>query len=662
MTDAPDPPGAGGTGDYYNTTFHFHGSEPPPDFMSARNTPPRQVADQQLSRLQQRFARPTGINDAYDTLERHNIVFLYGTPGNGRTTAARVLLRELPRGSGVYQELTPDADGQSPEPLTPELIGEGDRMLLDLSDAKEDVWTRCHDRFPGFHKVLLDKRSFLAVVLPHAHADGLSPDFAAYRKPVNRPDDLEVIARHLRLRGVDPGSLWHAPKELTDYLTEKPPMRELASTADIIVDACRTAKPEDSFADWCRQAIAAATIRAEEVNDFLPDLRAGSQRALLLSVAMLHGAPADLIHRAAAILRGSLRIAGDDRPLLEHESLTERLREVGASRNDEARVHFDKLRYDHAVRHFFWRNMPDLRRPLRDWVEQVLALPQFPEEGRKDVVVRLAELCALTEDADRLAEPARDWALRYGDPARLRAAADWLGWGVRHEDEPTSRHFRQAIYSWAIRPVEPDLRRVLTEVCVNVMASTHPEQAVVRLHHLARREPFDEGSAKNSARHVLLRLVEMDTRLRLHLLYRLAFMPRQRRPGRQRALDAWLFLGLLTMPSRPEHIFLQLSSTRLWLSMCWIDVLWGFSSRSWLPHVQRWMTTTDAADDPELVHLALDVLVDAAAENYPALRQIYLTARKSLSAEKTEWLLSRIEEAQRRRPPRRADPEKETRT
>ncbi|TQJ86732.1 hypothetical protein [Streptomyces sp. SLBN-31] len=657
MTDAPGP-GAGGIRDYYDVEFHFHGNEPPPDVMSSRNTPPRQVADEQLSRLQRRFARPMGINDAYDTLERHNIVFLYGTPGNGRTTAARVLLRELPRGSGVYHELTPDADDQSAEPLTPELIGEGDRMLLDLSDAEEDVWTQCHNRFPGFHKILLDKRSFLAVVLPPAHADRLSPDFAAYRRVVNRPDDLEVIARHLRLRGVDPGDSGQAPKELTDYLSDKPPMRELAYLAGIIVDARRTAKPEESFADWCRQAIAAAE---EEEDDFVPPLHNGPQRALLLSVAMLHGAPADLVHRAAAILRRSLRIAGDDRPLLEHESLTERLREVGASRNDEARVHFDKLRHDHAVRRFFWRNMPDLRRPLRDWVEQVLALPQFPEEGRKDLVVRLAALCALTEDADRLAEPARDWALRYDDPARLRAAAEWLGWGVRNEDERTSRHFRHAIYTWAIRPAEPNLRRVLVDVCVNVMAFTHPEQAVVRLHHLARREPLDEGSGKNAARHVLLRLVEMDTRLRRYLLFRLALAP-PRRNGRQQAVDAWLFLGLLTMPSRPEHALLQSPSARLWLLMCWSDVLRSFSSRSWLPHLQRWITTTDAADDPELVHLALDVLVDAAAENYPALRQIYLTARKSLSAEKTERLLSRIEEAQHRRPPLRADPGKGIRT
>ncbi|MFI6408865.1 hypothetical protein [Streptomyces sp. NPDC050548] len=666
MTDTPGPPGdvppgppTAPGGDHYQT-FQFFGTDPPPDFLSSPTAPPRQVAEQQLSRLQQRFARPTGINDAYDTLERHNIVFLRGTPGNGRTTAAKVLLRELPRGSGTYKEIAPDPNGQSPELLTPELVGEGDRMLLDLAGAEEDMWTRYHDQFSGFHKVLLDKRSFLAVVLPQPYADGLNPDFAEYRKSVNRPDDLEVIARHLRVRGIDTRHCRQAPTELTAFLANQPPMRELARLADIILEARETSGPEDSFADWCRRAIAAEKTRAEEVNDFVPALSTGSQRALLLTVAMLHGAPADAIHRATAILQRNLRIAGDDRPLLEHESLMERLHVVGASRNDAACVHFDKLRYDHAVRHYFWRNMPDLRRPLRDWVEETLCLPQFPEEHQKALVVRLAELCALTEDADRLAKPAQDWAQQPTYPARMRAAVDWLSWGVRNEHEPTSRHFRSAIYVWATRRLEPSMRQVLIDVCLNTMAFTHPEQAVVRLHHLARREPWSKDDSKNSARRVLLALVAMDTRLRLYLLYRLAVLAPQADEARPQGADASLFLGLLMMPSRPEHVLLQLPSTRLWLSMCWTHVLQWFNDESWLPHLKQWVAAVDSSEDPDLVHHALDVLVDASAENYPALRQIYLTVRKSLSAEKAERLLSRIAEVQRKHPPRQADSEKGT--
>ncbi|WP_158697129.1 hypothetical protein [Streptomyces hokutonensis] len=667
MTDTPGPPAdaepvppTAPGGDRYQTTFQFFGTDPPPDFLSSPTAPPRQVAEEQLSRLQQRFVRPTGINDAYDTLERHNIVFLRGTPGNGRTTAAKVLLRELPRGSGTYKEIAPDPDGQSPEPLTPELVGEGDRMLLDLAEAEEDVWTRYHDQLPGFHKVLLDKRSFLAVVLPQPYADGLSPDFAAYRKSVNRPDDLEVIARHLRVRGIDTRDCRRAPRELTAYLANQPPMRELARLADIILEARETAEPADSFPDWCRRAIAAEKIRAEEVNDFVPALRAGSQRALLLTVAMLHGAPADAIHRATAILQRNLRIARDDRPLLEHKSLMERLHEVGASRNDASCVHFDKLRYDHAVRHYFWRNMPDLRRPLRDWAEETLGLPQFPEEHQKALVVRLAELCALTEDADRLTYLAWDWAKQPTDPTHTRAAVDWLSWGVRNEHEPTSRHFRSAIYTWATHRLEPSMRQVLIDVCLNTMAFTHPEQAVVRLHHLARREPWSKADSRNSARRVLLALVAMDTRLRLYLLYRLAVLAPQTDEARRQAADASLFLGLLMMPSRPEHVLLQLTSTRLWLSKCWTNVLRWFSSESWLPHLTQWVAAVDSAEDPDLVHQALDVLVDASAENYPALRQIYLTVRKSLSAAKAERLLSRIAEVQRKRPPHQAGSKKGT--
>ncbi|MFE0524195.1 hypothetical protein [Streptomyces sp. NPDC058954] len=646
------------SGDSYFTTIHnFLQSGPPPEFLSPPAAPRHQVADAQLSSLQQRFARPPGINDAYDTLERHNIVFLHGTPGNGRASAARVLLRELPRGSGVYKEIVPVPKGQSPELLAPELVGKADRMLLNLSEAKEDMWTAYHDQFPGFYKVLLDKRSFLAVVLPQTFADRLSPDFSPYRKPVNRPDALEVITRHLRMQGIDISDPEQIPKELTGYLVNDPkPMSELAKLSDSIVEAHGTAKPGTSLADWCRQAIATSKVRAEKENDFVPTPRKGSQRALLLTVAMLHGAPADVIHRAAAALQDNLGIAADDRPLLEHQGLAERLRRVGASRHED-RVCFDKLRYDDAVRRHFWRNMPDLRRPLRDWVSEVLALPQFPAEHQRALVVRLAELCASTEEEKKLADQAWEWAQLHDDTAHMRAAAEWLSWGIRHDQESTSRQFRAAVLNWSKKPIGTRLRKVLIEVCANVLAFTHPDQAVVRLHHLARREPQGRQAGRNPARQVLLRLVAPDTRLQLYLLYRLVSKAAPL-PEQQRRLDAWLFLGLLTMPTQPEHVFLRLAPTRLWLARCWTDVLQSFDSASWLPRMKRWVVTTAAAEDQKLVGHALEVLVDAAAEDYPAMSRIYLTVRKSLSADKAEQLLARAQEAQRVRLSRRAEPEK----
>ncbi|MDF3141983.1 MULTISPECIES: hypothetical protein [unclassified Streptomyces] len=636
-TDVPGPPGDEPT--QPGTTNNYHilfGQAPSPTPAS-----PRQVAEQQLRHLQRRFARPGNLNDAYDTLEEHNIVFLDGAPGNGRTSAARVLLRELPRGTGIYHEIATVLEGRSPEILSPGLVGEEDRMLLDLSAVGEDLWKQYHDRLLGFHKILADKRAYLAVVLPHQYADQLSPDFTGYRRPVNRPDELDVVASRLRADGVTVGRPRPAPPALREYLGIHPPMRELARLADLILEARKALRPDSTFTDWCDLAITAQTARAEEVDSFVPGLRKGPQRALLLTVAMLHGAPADIVHRATALLQELLGIPQDDRPLLEHKGLTERLHKVGATRDDTTCVHFEKLRYDHAVRRHFWLNMPDLRDPLRQWVDQVLELPQLPDIDHRRLVVRFAELCLAT-DQDELFRTASAWAGKRGSRATvtyLRAAAELLRWGV--ENEETSQLFRTTIYSWSKNSITAGLRHVLIAVCAGVMSVHYPEQAVVRLHHLARREPPREPRARG----VLLEFVAQDLRLQLYLLYRLfLFSPTN---PRHKEFDARLFLDLVAVPTWPAHSFLRNPVTRDWLAGCWTAVFRHTDSVIWPPCVKQWIRAANSSDDPALVHHALSVLVDAAAGSYRALRQVYATARASLSAEEARLLLSRIHEAQR---------------
>ena len=654
MSDEPgssaDEPGesraTGGFRDQY-ITYVNTGRE---GLLESPAAPPRQVAEQQLLRLQRRFTRPSGINDAYDTLERNNIVFLDGTRGSGRTTAARVLLRELPRGTGRYHEISTVARGKSPEILTPDLVEEEDRMLLDLSPVNETLWKQYHDRLLGFHKTLVDKRAFLAVVLPHQYADQLSADFIEYRKTVDRPDGLEVLIAHLRVHGVAIRRPRPTSQVLSDYLGISPPMRELARLADLILEAREALRGDGSFTDWCELAIAARTARAEEVDSFVPELRKGSQRALLLTVAMLHGAPADAIHRATVLLQEILGIPSDTRPLLEHKGLAERLRKVGAARDTSACVHFEKLRYDHAVRRHFWLNMPDLRQPLRSWVNRVLSLPELPAADHERLVVRFAELCLTTNGVADLLDTAWYWAGKSdGRSTYLQAAAELLRWGVRNEE--VSLGFRVQIYRWSLRTMADGPRRVLIEVCLKVMSVYYPEQAVVRLHHLARGEP----PGRRPARDALLGFVAQDPGLLRYLLYRLVVFP-STRPG-HREFDVRLFLDLTTVPARPPHAFLRGPSTRGWLTVCWTDVFQHAKNKTWRPYLERWITAADTADDPAIIRHALDVLIAAAADDYPALSQIYLTARTSLSVDKTERLLSAISEVQRARMSQRNKPQ-----
>lgn len=77
---------------------------------------PRLVARDQLTRLRQQFARPRGINAAYDVLEAEHTVFLTGEPGSGRSSAAKVLLCELPRGRGYLPRAHSRERGRGLEP------------------------------------------------------------------------------------------------------------------------------------------------------------------------------------------------------------------------------------------------------------------------------------------------------------------------------------------------------------------------------------------------------------------------------------------------------------------------------------------------------------------------------------------------------------------
>ncbi|MEV0176267.1 hypothetical protein AB0I00_34780 [Streptomyces sp. NPDC050803] len=639
MTEAPEPHFR----DQYNVYVGQLLTTPP--------TPARKVAEHQLRSLQRRFTRPQGINDAYDTLAEHRIVFLDGTPGNGRTTAARVLLRELPRGAGTYHEIDTTEVGRANEVLSPDLVGEGDRMLLDLSASGEAVWKQHHDRLLGFYKVLLDQQAHLAVVLPHAYQ--LSPDFTEYRRTVSRPDGLRVIASHLRAHGVDTRDREPPPPALGEYLAVHPPMRELARLADLMLEARETLQRGGSFAEWYELAIAAQATRSHEVDSFVPALRKGSQRALLLTVAMLHGAPVDAVHHAAAKLQQQLGIPPDDRPLLEHKGLAERLRKVAATRDALSCAHFEQLRYDDAVRRHFWLNMPDLREPLRHWVDEVLTLPQLRPVDHERLVERFAELFRATDGLAGLMPIASEWAERDDKrSAYQRAAAELLSWGVRNED--TGSTFRAEIYRWSVSPMGDGLRRVLVEVCAQVMAVQYPEQAVVRLHQLGRREP----DGRRRARDALLGFVAQDVHLQRHLLFRLAVHPPAKPEYRE--FDARLFLDLLALPTRPPHAFLRGAVTRDWLTVCWTAVFRHTDSTIRPARLQRWIAEVDRAEDPTLLPHALNVLIDAAADDHPALSQVYATARRSLSAEQTSLLLARIHEVQRAGLSRRTKPQEES--
>lgn len=590
---------------------------------------PRRVAEDQLITLQRQFARPEGITAAYDVLEREHTVIVHGDPGSGRSSAARVLLCELPRDNGTYHELTPEQPepGSSGRWLPLDLVGAHDRMLLDLSAAEEKTWHAVHKELSDFRHAVLRKGSFLVVVLPASHQ--LSPQFVHLKARIKRPDAIEALTRHLRLAAVDEDVRERAPAALRTYLRTLPPMRELARLAESIASL----RGPGGFAAWCNEALAAQTDRTDDVAQLVPELKEGRERALLLTSALLNGARAEVVHRGTNLLVQEAGSAHDDRPLLEHRGLSDRLKVMGAELGTNARVRFTSPGFAGAARRYFWTNLPDVRDPLGKWMRTAVTLRDLEAADLGALVERFTDLCVQTRDYDRLTDLVERWTT---DSARhsteVRAAAHLLKRGV--ENEHSGNRFRAEIYDWSTRQVTGNLRQVLAEVCEKVMSIHHPEPALVRLHHLARHEPRP-GVARTS----LFRYVNQDSRLQRRLLARLATT---QSPRHHRA-DADLFLDLAELPDT----FLLTPSTREWLTICWRTAFNLLEPSRWAPCATHWLATADAVDDKALVDAALGILVDASDLRYPILSRVYANARRSVSSDLAAQLLGAINAAQR---------------
>lgn len=592
---------------------------------------PRRVAYDQLTRLRRQFARPEGINTAYEVLTSQHTLFLHGEPGSGRCSAAKVLLCELPPGKGTYHELVPEIGEGEPTSLSPDLIGEEDRMLLDLSAVDETVWSTVHKDLSDFRHALLRKRAFLAVVLPYGFEAPLSTEFV--RTQIGRPFGSEAVARHLRSHLMD-DSVWRPlPQVLHAFLDTRPPMRDVARLAERIAAAWTTAGGQGDFASWWKAAIEAQTDRSREVALLVEKLSEGRQRALLLTTAMLHGARAEAVHRGATALLAEVGSDGDGRPVLERTGLSQSLDGIAARIGADACVHFDQGKFAAAARQHFWTNMPDVRAPLKTWLSEALTLRELTDTDREQLVRRFTDLCISTGDKEPLAALVARWTRDGAHRANeVRAAAHLLKRAINSEEFGST--FRGAIYGWCTSRPTTNLREVLVEVCEKVMSLRHPEAALVRLHHLARREPHP-GVARDG----LLRCANQDARLQRLLLARLATA----QSSQYHRPDADLFLGLTDLPDA----FLLTASTRAWLTTCWGAVFDLVPAQRWVPCVRHWLVSADRVTDRRLAESALNILIESAAARYPVLSRIYADARRDVSPSLASRLLEAINRAQR---------------
>lgn len=572
---------------------------------------------------------------ARDRLDVRNTVLIDGLPGSGRRTAAIMLLHDLSDTRGSLHELPDTSDDTAASPLDIRDIGAGDRLLLDLSEAEESRYLAVQKVLSDFRDSLVRRGAHLAVVLPHHLGYLLQDELKRLTVEIGRPSAQRVLTRHLRHEGIEPPQSELGGSELLAYLT-RAPMRDVAGLADRI-RRCRDVSPADrGFSHWLTESLVDQHDQASRVAADLSAQQDGRHRALLLSLALFHGAaPGAVLQGANALLR-VLSHPPDPTPRLDRADLYAELSDIGAETQPDGRVRFRIAGYDHAVRDHFWTFLPDIRRQLRDWFDECLTRSSLLPSDRKEAVARFAAQSLRAARPEDLSWLAHRWTADKAPAHLVPDAAQVLACGL--EDEQYGRFFRQQIYDWSTSSeTSRGLRQVLVPVCSTTMARSHPDQALVRLHHLARRS---NGVAGADARLALLHLARSEHRLYRRMLDRLGSGIDQGQWGEDRAL----FLEL----ADPVRL-VGYRSVRESLITCWNGVL-RHPVESWAASLARWLT---AGEDIRHRDLVLRVLSAACATDVRVSGCLYRAALhwqhadpSASRAETVSLLLRKINTAQ----------------
>ncbi|MFW6694466.1 ABC transporter substrate-binding protein [Streptomyces sp. MAR4 CNX-425] len=573
-----------------------------------RGKDPRTLAQEQLTFVYQRFVPPRRLGEARRLLSEHRTAVISGSPGSGRHTAAQMLLYEPTAATGIH-EVDPEIGEDGGVTLDRRAVAEGDSLLLDLSDREATRLSGLQGELSAFRSVVEERGARLVLVLsPHLDAY-LTPELHRLTVHLERPRANDVLMRYLRRAQITPPPAALAAPALAGFLADAP-MRDVARLADGIRRA-RDAAPTGSFDDWWPEELAQLREDDPEGVTFVSTMTDGRQRALALTVAMLHGATPDTLYHAVTALLAELKHPEDERPRLDRADLNTELSTLGCAPGPGGHVRFTEARRERTVLAHFWSYFPDLRKSFRTWAAYCVRDLRLDRAERDRLIERFAEQALRTGHPEELLQLARDWTVA-GRQGLVPEAAQALAAGLRHDVH--GRTVRQQILT-ELRAEKGGLPRVyrlaLTVVCSRVMAVGHPDQALVRLHHLARLEDDRE---RRPALAALLDLAVSEPRLCALLLSRLTshgIGPTGFRPA-----EARVFLALADAVARRPDLCTR-HAARGRLADCWAAVFAHGSYEEWTPYVRTWLDAAGA----DGVRGHRDVLLKtlaAAAAPYPA--------------------------------------------
>jgi hypothetical protein len=613
-------PTHGGSGHQFNgpTTYYYVDTDG--DRLRRDGRDPRATARDHLVRLNKQFVEPPGYGKAWALLEDHGCVILTGPPGIGMRAAGQMLLYRLGGPDGIVQDLSCTPDTSDEEILDVSSVTEGDLRLLDTSEAEEEQLLRVLRKLPPYQAIVRERAAHLVVVVPADRDHLVRPELRPLIAPIQRPPGIDVVRRHLVVAGIPfTEEQLRSAEALRSRLTSDP-MRELAELVRLIGTARASLGTVKGFDGWLAAALDVLGELGNEVAKQAKEQRTGPQRALLLATAMLVGAPADQVHHAAAELLVATSQPGDERPALERDDLAQRLTDLKIVVDATGHVRFAKFGYDVAVRQHFWTNFPELRPQLRRWAGQVAVSAAVEAPHRGEFVSHFSDQALRTNRPDDIVALVDAWVRPGSVRSRsLPAAALALERGLGHQ-----RHggrFRRLVYEWS-RDTGLDVGTAYLAIALSadVIASTHPSEAVVRLHHFVRRQAHD---VREAAEEALLRLVRRDARQFRRLLDRVV----QSLTTARWSADYDLFLVL----ARPEELvpphgraLIAEAGVREQLVAGWRAVLFERQSTFWAALARQWLSTVENGRFPDWW---LEVLVSACAGRGVGAGRLYVVAR-----------------------------------
>ena len=580
------PPDPVLTGDQFN--YHFYSVSEPPSRRVSRHL---HVGD--LAWLFRRFEPPPGHATALAVLAEHHIVVLDGLPGMGRRTAATMLLRAYADRAHRFQELSTDS---GPSSLDNASVAKGDLLLLDLTAVDIEGYQQIQRVLPAFRASARDMGAKLVIVERHEVRDQLDAHLRQFRVELGRPDPLFVLRRHLVANGVTwRAGQWPSVAGLDEVLRAAS-MQDIAALAEL----AGTAR-DATLVGRLKAAVEASGDRAAEVEAAIDGSPDGRSRALLFAAAMLEGSRLPAVYRATEILVEVAEHPPDETPVLEREPVPVQLRRLGATVEPDGQIWFTKLGYSTAVIRYFWDNRIDLRFALRDWAEHMAVLPELSAVERDDVVERVAEQCLRVDRPEDLVVLAQHW-LRSTGRDTSRQLYRLLQTGLLNER--WGPQFRRLLYDWAaVRSLSDRFATVLTKLCTEVLAPTRPEQALVRLHRLAKRMRYDLDPVATAQ---LLALTESDDRLLRHLFDRVRYHP----VGARWRAEFLLFFEAAT-PARLTDVRLSEPDLRRAVTLGWFDAM-SSPDVPWQENLSAWLDAgLEAADPAVLLSIPAEAAVAA---------------------------------------------------